>query len=363
MALYEPPLAIDPEEGPRSDSLIRQDLTSALYERVGQSQLDALSEERRTSLDATIKKLVDFKMAGIQETKKKTQLHGSMELKTPKLNLPVEDDTESVEDEVITYDPNAKWNPESPEFVEDQVIDATEDGLDLPDEEPIPPAEAAQEAGELVGSTAIDVTAPIMPTEEELGIDKEKLQRQHDAVDPYLITRQEENRKTNPRGGYDNEAEVWRPHKSPEGGFETLAYGHKLDQDEVDSQMVHGIDISNGITDEQAIEIFNKDNADFLLRPDVQAMTNQQKTIALDYYHRSGDDLFKWQAWQNIIDEDWNKLWENSGDIGWDNEGQQQNYNSRNQRVFESLGLWNRIHHKAKEGNKKIMEQGNLTEG
>jgi len=41
-----------------------------------------------------------------------------------------------------------------------------------------------------------------------------------------------ENSIYNPQGGFDRKTKTWKPHKSPEGGNDTVAYGHKLTDEE-----------------------------------------------------------------------------------------------------------------------------------
>ena len=59
-----------------------------------------------------------------------------------------------------------------------------------------------------------------------------------------------ENSKDYSRGGYDRQKKLWFPHKSLEGGSDTIAYGHKLQK---------GEDFSKGITDEEALRLLEKD--------------------------------------------------------------------------------------------------------
>ena len=56
---------------------------------------------------------------------------------------------------------------------------------------------------------------------------------------------------------------MWKPHSSLEGGSDTLAYGHKLTSKEVKSNTVQvgddSIDLSDGLTEQQANELFEQD--------------------------------------------------------------------------------------------------------
>lgn len=59
-----------------------------------------------------------------------------------------------------------------------------------------------------------------------------------------------ENSKANPRGGYNKKLGKWFPHKSLEGGSDTIAYGHKL---------LPGENFSKGLTDNEAEKLLEKD--------------------------------------------------------------------------------------------------------
>lgn len=63
-----------------------------------------------------------------------------------------------------------------------------------------------------------------------------------------------ENSKDYVRGGWNTNLEKWYPHKSPEAGNPTIAYGHKL----TDTDMSTGR-FKNGITDAQAKALFGSD--------------------------------------------------------------------------------------------------------
>ena len=63
-----------------------------------------------------------------------------------------------------------------------------------------------------------------------------------------------ENSKDYGPGGWNSKKEKWYPHKSPEGGTPTIAYGHKLTSDEVKSGK-----FANGISDASALSLFDSD--------------------------------------------------------------------------------------------------------
>ena len=59
-----------------------------------------------------------------------------------------------------------------------------------------------------------------------------------------------ENSVDNPRGGYNKAKKLWFPHKSLEGGSDTIAYGHKIQK---------GENFSKGLTDSDALKLLEKD--------------------------------------------------------------------------------------------------------
>ena len=63
--------------------------------------------------------------------------------------------------------------------------------------------------------------------------------------------------------GWDEATGLWKPHTSVEGGSDTIAYGHKLDADEVESGiiMIDGEEVTyaDGITEEQAQVLYEED--------------------------------------------------------------------------------------------------------
>jgi GH24 family phage-related lysozyme (muramidase) len=63
-----------------------------------------------------------------------------------------------------------------------------------------------------------------------------------------------ENNKSYKPGGWNPKKEKWYPHKSPEGGTPTIAYGHKLTRDDVNTDK-----FKNGLTDSEASKLFDSD--------------------------------------------------------------------------------------------------------
>jgi hypothetical protein len=71
-----------------------------------------------------------------------------------------------------------------------------------------------------------------------------------------------ENNKENPNSGYNKEKQRWYPHKSVEGGSDTIAYGHKIQPHE---------NFSKGLSDVDAIRLLRKDIArkEEIIRSDI----------------------------------------------------------------------------------------------
>lgn len=63
-----------------------------------------------------------------------------------------------------------------------------------------------------------------------------------------------ENNKAYKPGGWNDKKQRWYPHKSPEGGLPTIAYGHKLTPSDVSSDR-----FKNGISDSDAKELLKND--------------------------------------------------------------------------------------------------------
>jgi LysM repeat protein len=63
-----------------------------------------------------------------------------------------------------------------------------------------------------------------------------------------------ENNKAYKPGGWNDKKQRWFPHKSPEGGLPTIAYGHKLTPRDVRSNR-----FKNGISDSDAKELLKND--------------------------------------------------------------------------------------------------------
>lgn len=71
------------------------------------------------------------------------------------------------------------------------------------------------------------------------------------------------------RSGWNAKKKLWFPHRSFEGGTDTIAYGHKLTQSDIDSGR-----FTNGITEASAIQ---------LLKTDLYAASKKAKKLVPEY--------------------------------------------------------------------------------
>ena len=83
--------------------------------------------------------------------------------------------------------------------------------------------------------------------------------------------------------GYDKNKKLWFPHKSVEGGSDTIAYGHKIQS---------GEDFSAGITDAQAEDLFKKDieKAKSQINKELKGtkLTPKQEEMFIDFVFNMG---------------------------------------------------------------------------
>jgi GH24 family phage-related lysozyme (muramidase) len=83
--------------------------------------------------------------------------------------------------------------------------------------------------------------------------------------------------------GYDKQKKLWFPHKSFEGGSDTIGYGHKIQSDE---------DFSKGITDEQVNALLKKDlekaKAQVYKEIGNRQLTKKQLEIFVDFVFNMG---------------------------------------------------------------------------
>lgn len=95
---------------------------------------------------------------------------------------------------------------------------------------------------------------------------------------PFLeITREIENSKETPRGGWNKDLKLWFPHKSQERGRKTIGYGHKLTKEEEKSGKY-----SKGLTAHQV---------DSLYKEDIKEHYSRAKFQFEKLYNKSFDEL------------------------------------------------------------------------
>jgi len=89
--------------------------------------------------------------------------------------------------------------------------------------------------------------------------------------------------ENNTRKGFNKEKKLWYPHKSFEGGSDTIAYGHKI---------VPGEDYSSGITEEQAEQLLvrdlNKAKAQVLREVKGRELSKKQMEMFVDFVFNMG---------------------------------------------------------------------------
>ena len=71
------------------------------------------------------------------------------------------------------------------------------------------------------------------------------------------VIKQFENSKDNRKGGFDKKLKKWLPHKSLEGGSDTIAYGHKIQPNESAPNKTKRW--KDGLTDSEALKLLEKD--------------------------------------------------------------------------------------------------------
>lgn len=120
--------------------------------------------------------------------------------------------------------------------------------------EPDPEADLAPVEGE----PDVDPEADLAPVEEE-GEEEEEVSQSSGLVDQL---KQFEN---SVREGFDEQTQTWKPHTSVEGGRPTIAYGHKLTDEEIQAGVINvggqPISIDQGLTEEQATALLEQDIA------------------------------------------------------------------------------------------------------
>lgn len=137
-----------------------------------------------------------------------------------------------------------------------------------------------------------------------------------------------ENNKSLPmeRSGWNKETQLWTPHKSLEGGTDTLAYGHKLTSQEVKSGEVkigeEAVAYAQGITDPQAVQLFHQDwtNAQADAEKFVKAeLPPEIKDVVTEMSYQMGlTSLNKFKKFKSALESgDYNKAADEMLDSKW----------------------------------------------
>ena len=101
--------------------------------------------------------------------------------------------------------------------------------------------------------------------------------------------------------GWHQSSQRWFPYPSPEGGNDTIAYGHKLTDEDVRSKR-----FENGITEAQAQYLLMSDIQYSLDRMRIDAMdwnqlTWKQQWLLLDFQFNLGDVFKKFPKFSNAV--------------------------------------------------------------
>jgi len=95
--------------------------------------------------------------------------------------------------------------------------------------------------------SVVDVFSPTtLQADEELGMDR--------VMKDFL-----KGAENNSKVGRDFITGLWEPHTSVEGGNDTIGYGHKLTNAELESGTIHGINYKDGLNDDEIETILEKD--------------------------------------------------------------------------------------------------------
>ena len=106
----------------------------------------------------------------------------------------------------------------------------------------------------------------------------------------------------------------WFYHESPEGGLPTLGYGHKLTQNEYDTNFVYGINLKYGCSDEEIEFILTTDlekskNVAKNCVPEFEDLDNLKQDILTEFAFNLGYGLNKFKKFKKaIIEDDWSAM-------------------------------------------------------
>lgn len=143
---------------------------------------------------------------------------------------------------------------------------------------------------------------------------------------------------------------LWKPHTSVEGGNDTLAYGHKLTDEEVESGTVtiNGEEVSfeDGLTEEQALALYEQDKEEHEAKArrsfeGYDALPRKYQLVLLNIIYNVGSG--SWEDWPSL-----RKAMEAGDDSGVyeemrtsfrDEDGNRVPLTSRRDKIAEALGI------------------------
>jgi hypothetical protein len=102
--------------------------------------------------------------------------------------------------------------------------------------------------------------------------------------------------------GWDTDTRLWSPHSSVEGGTDTLAFGHKLTKDEINSGLIHGIPYKKGITTEQANQILDIDIDAHKVRA-AALITKQHPNVNWEGLSTKQQDMLTLYEFNGVLDK------------------------------------------------------------
>ena len=114
------------------------------------------------------------------------------------------------------------------------------------------------------------------------------------------------------RDGYNSNKKLWFPHKSPEGGMETIAYGHKIKNTAELNRF------SRGLTESQAIRLLKNDIEDawIIVQKELKSITGgvdipldiEQKEMLIDFAFNMGTIKKFPKFVKGLLNKDWNTV-------------------------------------------------------
>lgn len=139
-------------------------------------------------------------------------------------------------------------------------------------------------------------------------------------------------------GGKPSENGRYMAYESLEGGTDTIGHGHKLTQAEVSSGKIFGINYKDGITEEEANAVYQRDKERLTTSLGLESASEEIKFLAADVAHRAGN-IKNWKFTQALRDGNVSRAYQLLGDFHWtDPSGKKRFYNNRNNEIFKTIG-------------------------